>query len=105
MSMEQQYTFVFSKPETRLVAHMAVAEEGRTAFDATLVLRREAWTASTLRAALWRHPWMTGKVIGAIHWQAFRLYLRGVPVVRRPPDTAPEVAGRRVLGAGNGLRT
>lgn len=99
MPMEQQYTFAFTEPDTRLVAHMAVTEDRHTAFDATLALQREPWTSSALRAALWRHPWMTGKVIGAIHWQALRLYLRGVPVVRRPHGTAPEVYGRRALGS------
>jgi DUF1365 family protein len=98
--MDQRYTFAFTQPAERLVAHMRVDEKSETVFDATLTLRRDPWTASTLRGALCRHPWMTAKVIAAIHWQALRVYWRGVPVVRRPPDNAPEVAGRRVLGAG-----
>ncbi len=36
-----------------------------------------------LLTALARHPLMTMKVIAAIHWEALRLYVKGVPVVRR----------------------
>lgn len=36
-----------------------------------------------LLSALVRHPMLTLKVVGAIHWEALRLFLKGVPVVRR----------------------
>ena len=98
MTMDQQYTFAFTEPDARLVAHMTVAEDEHVRFDATLTLAKTPWTAGALRSALVAHPWMTANVITAIHWQALRLYLRGVPVVPRPDDRSPEVAGRRVLG-------
>jgi len=53
-------------------------------FDATLSLERRPWTATELRRGLVRHPWMTAKVIGDIHWQALRLYLKGAPVYTHP---------------------
>jgi uncharacterized protein len=93
MTMDQEYTFTFSEPGTRLVAHMTVVEDEVTTFDATLTLNGAPWSAGALTGALAAHPWMTAKVIGAIHWQALRLYLRGVPVVPRPPH-AQEWAGR-----------
>jgi hypothetical protein len=31
-----------------------------------------------------RFPWMTAKVIGAIHWEALRLYLKKAPVYKHP---------------------
>ena len=98
MSLDQEYSFTFTEPGPRLVAHMTVAEDGRTCFDATLTLAKTPWSRTALRRALIAHPFMTAKVIGAIHWQALRLYLRGVPAVSLPADSAPEVAGRQVLG-------
>ena len=66
--------------------------------NATLTLAKTAWSQAALRRALIAHPLMTAKVIGAIHWQALRLYLHCVPAVSLPADSAPEVAGRQVLG-------
>lgn len=93
MAMDQEYTFAFTEAGPRLVAHMTVAEQGVTKLDATLTLQGVPWTASALNRTLVRHPWMTAKVIGAIHWQALRLYLRGVPVVPRPQRTPDEASG------------
>ena len=34
--------------------------------------------------ALARHPWMTGRVIQAIYWQAFRLWWKKCPFYPHP---------------------
>ena len=60
-------------------------------FDATLALERRPWTAQNLTGVLLRHPWMTAKVIGAIHWQALRLFLKRVPVFTHPAKARPPV--------------
>jgi uncharacterized protein len=49
-----------------------------------LRLERRPWSAKWLRHALLRFPWVTGKTIAAIHWQAARLHLKKVPVVHHP---------------------
>lgn len=82
--MEMEYEFVLGEPGASLVAHMNTIEHGDAFFDATLVLRREPWSARSLRRALWRHPWMTAKVIGAIHWEALKLWIKGLPVYTHP---------------------
>ena len=53
-------------------------------FDATMRLDRAPLTAATLRAALLHSPFMTGKVIAAIYWQALRLWLKRVPFHDHP---------------------
>jgi DUF1365 family protein len=60
-------------------------------FDATLSLERRDWSAAAIRRQLILHPWMTAKVIGAIHWQAFRLWSKGLPYHPHPNPAA----GRR----------
>jgi DUF1365 family protein len=62
------------------------ARSGDRVFDATLDLERRPWTARSVRSALLRFPWMTTKVIAAIHWEALRLRLGGVPVVPFPEE-------------------
>ena len=51
--------------------------------DATLSLERRPWTAPEIRRALRRHPAMTANVVAGIHWQALKLWWKGVPLVPR----------------------
>jgi uncharacterized protein len=82
--MDLEYDFVLTPPDEKLVAHMNTWRGGESFFDATLTLERKPWTAANLRLALVRHPWMTAKVITAIHWEALRLFLKGAPVYTHP---------------------
>ena len=92
MFFDVDYEFVLTPPDDTLVAHMNVLPHGvgrrMPIFDATLALHRRPWTAGSVRAALLRHPLMTAKVIGAIHWQALRLRLKGLPTVPMPSRTS-----------------
>jgi DUF1365 family protein len=94
IDVDVDYEFALTPPGAALVAHMnvrrspppdAVAPPAAPAclLDATLSLRHQPWTAATLRSALVRFPLMTTKVMASIHWQALRLYLKGLPVVPR----------------------
>lgn len=80
---DTRYTFVLSPPGDALVAHMDVREGPTRVLDATLRLARRPWTAPAVHAALLRHPFMTAAVIARIHWQALRLWVKGVPVIPR----------------------
>jgi DUF1365 family protein len=91
MSMKLDYTFTLTPPGRHLVVHMDTIEDGKPFFDATLGLERRPWSARSLHRALFSHPWMTAKVIGAIHWEALRLYLKKVPVFRHTRRNANEV--------------
>jgi DUF1365 family protein len=44
----------------------------------------ESISPASLRKALWRYPAMTFGVIGRIHWQALKLWLKRVPFVSKP---------------------
>ena len=90
MSMELDYAFTLTPPGETLVAHMETIEDGKPFFDATLNLERSPWSARSLHRALLSHPWMTAKVIGAIHWEALKLYLKKAPVFTHPRRHANE---------------
>jgi hypothetical protein len=62
---------------------METSRAGSVGFDATLSLERRPWNASEIRRVLVRYPAMTTTVMAGIHWQALRLWWKGVPVVRR----------------------
>ncbi len=84
MEMDHLYDWRFRGPDRRLVVHCRNIQKDELAFDATLVLDRVPLTAGNLRRVLLRFPVMTLRVISAIHWQAFKLWWKGVPFVPHP---------------------
>jgi DUF1365 family protein len=97
MDMNLDYEFVLTEPASKLVAHMNTITRDTASgtpqpfFDATLALEHEPWTSQNIARVLLRHPWMTTKVIAAIHWQALRLFLKRVPVYTHPARVRPPV--------------
>lgn len=92
MEYDVDYDFLLTPPSQTLVAHMNVSRprsqpgSASPMFDATLTLERKPWTATSIHSALLRFPWMTAKVIAAIHWQALRLRLKGLTVMPFPQE-------------------
>jgi DUF1365 family protein len=81
LKLGHEYDWTFTPPGERLITQSVSYEDGQHIFDSTLILERRDWSRRELHGALIRFPWMTAKVIAAIHWQAFRLLLKRVPVV------------------------
>lgn len=96
MSLGQEYEWFLTPPGDRLVVHIGVVESGTRMLDATLDLRRRPWSAPFVRRTLARHPWMTAKVVAAIHYEALRLSLKGIHY--RPHPGTPPSAGRPRTG-------
>jgi uncharacterized protein len=98
MDMRLNYDWIFTPPGERLVAHMNTLSEGKPFFDATLQLERRPWERRELHRALAAYPLMTLRVIGAIHWEALKLWLKQVPVFTHPA----KLAGPRVTNTSKG---
>ena len=84
VDMARDYDWRFTAPGAPLHVHMDVMREGEREFDASLHLQRRPLNAASLRRVLWRYPLMTAQVVGAIHWQALRLWLKRNPVYDHP---------------------
>lgn len=84
MPMEREYDWRFTAPSNDLHVHMDVKREGKREFDASLILQRRPLNSASLARVLWRYPLMTTQVVGAIHWQALRLWLKRNPVHDHP---------------------
>ena len=80
IGMKRDYSWRFSAPGERLGVRMSVLSADGPELEATLSLERRPLTGASLRRVLWRYPLMTAKVIGAIHWEALRLWLKRTPV-------------------------
>ena len=84
LQMDQQYDWTFASSGDSLIVQTNSYENGSQIFDATLKLEPREWNRKNLHAVLRNYPWMTLKVISAIHWQAARLWWKKVPIVHHP---------------------
>jgi DUF1365 family protein len=84
LPMDLGYDWRFGAPGGRLAVHMENFQGGLKVFDATLALERHEITGAALAGALARFPFMTVQVLGAIYWQALRLWARRTPVYAHP---------------------
>ena len=90
MDMDMSYTFRVAVPDRRIMVAIRAADKDGLLLAAALTGERIALTDATLLRALVTHPLLTLKVVGAIHWQALRLLLKGLKLRPRPlPPAAP----------------
>lgn len=91
IGMEATYRFRVREPEDRLSIHIREGDDGGDFLVATHTgARRPLGDRALLRAGL-LFPLVTLKVIAAIHWQAFKLWRKGVRLQGRPEAPLPEV--------------
>ena len=95
MAMDIDYDWRFSVPGERLAIHMKNHHNDELLFDATLSLRAKPVTSTNLARVLVRFPFMTAKIVGAIYYQALRLWLKKVPFHPHPANLeAPDPVRR-----------
>jgi DUF1365 family protein len=88
MPMAQDYRWQFGVPGQRLAVHMENWQDGKPVFDATLGLSRRPVSTGWLALVLLRFPFSTLRVLGAIHWQALKLWGKRVPFHAHPASSA-----------------
>jgi DUF1365 family protein len=97
MDMDMRYDFAGRPPgETLAVAINGSDREGLL-IATTMTGERRSMTDGALVAAALSMPLLTLKVVAAIHWEALKLWLKRVPLTRKPA-TAPGVLDLRHRG-------
>jgi DUF1365 family protein len=84
MDMDIRYEWEFTDPGDSVRVFMASHEKGEKIFEAELSMDRHEITGSELSRMLIKHPFMNIRIIGAIYWQALRLWTKGAPFYTHP---------------------
>jgi uncharacterized protein len=87
MDMALRYRFRLLPPGERVAVAINVADAAGTVLNATLAARRRDLTDAALLAGFVRHPLLAAQVLGAIHWEAAKLWRKGLRT--RPRPAAP----------------
>jgi uncharacterized protein len=88
MDMNLRYDFRVTVPADRVSIAISASDAQGPVMVASLIGRRGALSDAALLGLLLRMPFMTLKVIGAIHWHALRMWLNGFVLKPRPPKPA-----------------
>jgi DUF1365 family protein len=87
IEMAMRYRFRVQPPGEQVKLRILETDREGPLLSATFSGRRRTLTTSALLRGFVSLPLVTFKIVAAIHWQALRLWLKGVRLVPRP-DTA-----------------
>jgi hypothetical protein len=103
ISMDGRYAVHLRDDEAGLRLAIVLRQDGAVALSTSLVLERRPLTDGSLLRLLLRHPLMTHRTMGLIHWHALRLWRRGATFHRhgawRDAHSGP-IDGHPVRAAG-----
>jgi DUF1365 family protein len=92
IGMAARYHFYFPQPGEKLQVLIRETEQGRLLLVASQNAKRQAFTTANLARQLMRVPLQTLKVLGAIHWHALKIWMRGTPFHPKPQAPTEEVS-------------
>jgi len=86
VGMAASYHFALDSPGETIGIRIRETDEDGPFLLATFDGKARDFTTASLAKAFVRYPLMTVKIIGAIHFEALRLWLKGVPFFSSPPQ-------------------
>lgn len=84
IDMDKSYHFTAPAPRDRLALRIKERDAAGDYLIATWNGRARPLTEANLARLIATRPLMTAKITAAIHWQALRLFLKGVPFLGHP---------------------
>jgi DUF1365 family protein len=104
IDMAQRYHFRIRPPGERLTVRILETDREGPLLSATFSGTRRGLTTFNIVKTCAYLPLMTLKVVAGIHWEALKLWLKGIRLVERPAAPAPasfDAAGQvRMKSAG-----
>ncbi len=92
MDMDMRYRFVVRAPGADVSIAIDVEDAEGSRMTAAFVARREPLTTRALLTAWLGHPLLTAMVVVGIHWEALKLWLKGVGLRPHPRPAEPTSA-------------
>jgi DUF1365 family protein len=85
MDMAMTYHFRITPPGQRAVVAIEGSDAAGKLISAAYVGTRHELTDANLLRAFLAQPLLAGQVLGAIHWEALKLWRKGVRLRSKPP--------------------
>ena len=96
IDMDMTYHFRVRMPGDRFALSIQETDEKGTLLFASFAGDREELSSKSSLMSFLKFPFLTLKVVGGIHWEALKLWLKGVPLVHHPqPPTEPVTIVKR----------
>lgn len=92
LPMDCEYEFRLRPPGEHLSLAIHETHEGEPILDAWFTGKRRPLSDVTLVRAALSIPLLTLKVLAGIHWEAFKLWRKGIPLFRHAPTPGPGVS-------------
>lgn len=92
MPVSGSYRFRITNPGDKISIAVRQTEADEAVLIATFDGVRRRFSDASLLRALVAYPLMTVKVIGAIHWEALKLWFKGARHVEKPPPPVGRVS-------------
>ncbi len=104
MGMDSEYQWRIGSPGRRLGLSIGCCRDGQRIFHADLHLRRAPLTDGQLARSLFRRPVAAVQILGAIYYQALRLWMKKCQFYPHP-QTLPTTTGDRSTGSRQPMRS
>lgn len=93
--MDQKYIWKLSSPDEHLNVYMQNYNDGAKVFDPVLSLSSKDINHLSLSKVLFRFPFMTMKIVGAIYYEALKLWLKRTPVYDHPGNNLSQITKKQ----------
>ncbi len=99
LDMDMNYRFRVALPAERMTVTITGSDADGAMIVAAMNGARRAFSDRALLSAFASVPFMTLKVVLAIHWEALRIWLKGIRFRPSPPPPATRVTFTSTVGA------